>query len=462
MKRALIVVTVLVVAQLVVAGGIVTNTNQSAQFVRTLSRNASTEVDAIYFNPAGLTQLENGWHFALYNQTIMQEKTVENNFPGLNQNEFVGEVNVPLFPNVYATYKKDKFAVSFGFGPNGGGGTADYADGLPSFEIPISQIPPMINGMNIPTDAYKADIEFKGSSVYYGFQLNASYALNEMFSVAVGGRYISAVNTYEGAISNIQINPTFPDLGLMGNFMSAVQFFNALAQVNPEAAAYAAMVQDVDVDVKQTGTAITPIIGLNVRPVEKLNVGIKYELNTALELTNETTIDGSGLFPDEEVARADIPAIFALGAEYAFLPTFRGQFSINYYFDKNAQWDYFVEENGERVKRNKADLVDNNYMEIGVGLEYDLTDALRVSAGFLNSTTGVSENYQTDISHSLSSSTVGLGLRYTIGGVWDVDLGTLYTMYDESTRSGSSNNVPYVETYNRSNVAIALGLGYHF
>ena len=58
MKRVLFVVAVLAVAHMVFAGGLVTNTNQSAQFVRSLSRNASTQVDAIYFNPAGVTQLE--------------------------------------------------------------------------------------------------------------------------------------------------------------------------------------------------------------------------------------------------------------------------------------------------------------------------------------------------------------------------------------------------------------------
>ena len=55
------------------AGGIVTNTNQSAQFIRTMSRNASTDIDAVYFNPAGLVRMDDGFHFALHNQTIFQE-----------------------------------------------------------------------------------------------------------------------------------------------------------------------------------------------------------------------------------------------------------------------------------------------------------------------------------------------------------------------------------------------------
>jgi len=88
MKKTLFLAGFLIATQLAFAGGIVTNSNQSAQFIRTMSRNASTEIDATYFNPAGLTQLADGWHFSLHNQTIFQEKTVTNSFPLLQRANF--------------------------------------------------------------------------------------------------------------------------------------------------------------------------------------------------------------------------------------------------------------------------------------------------------------------------------------------------------------------------------------
>ncbi len=450
MKGALVVAVTLAVVGSAFAGGIVTNTNQSAQFIRTLSRNASTEIDATYFNPAGLTDLCDGLHVAFYNQTILQEKKVNNTFPLLNNHEFIGKVNVPVFPNVYAAYKKDKWAVAFGFGPNGGGGSADFDKGLPSFEMPIAAIPALVNGMGIPTNAYKADIAFKGSSVYYGFQLNAAYKVTDMISVSLGGRYIYAVNTYEGAIKGIQINPTFPVLGLNGSFIPATQFFQALSQVNPAAGAYVAKVSDQAVDAEQTASGITPIIGIHLKPVKNLSVGIKYEANTSLEFTNATKKDDSGLFPDGAKFKNDIPAIFAFGAQYAFLPKLRAALSVNYYFDKNADWG------------GREELVDSNMYETALGAEYDLTENLLVSIGYNRGTAGVSEAYQTDMSHQLSSNTVGLGLRYKLAKVWAIDLGAAYTKYVESTRKGTSSNIPYVETYNRTNIAVAVGLGYHF
>ncbi|MDD5062983.1 MAG: aromatic hydrocarbon degradation protein, partial [Candidatus Marinimicrobia bacterium] len=107
------------------AGGLVTNTNQSAAFMRTLNRNASTDVDAVYFNPAGLTRLgENGLYLDIANQSIWQKKTVTNSTITLNNDEFVGDVAALLFPTVYAAYKMDKLVVSAGFMPIGGGGSA--------------------------------------------------------------------------------------------------------------------------------------------------------------------------------------------------------------------------------------------------------------------------------------------------------------------------------------------------
>ena len=43
-----------------IGGGLLTNYNQSAQYVRMLSRNASLDIDGVFYNPAGLTSLRMG------------------------------------------------------------------------------------------------------------------------------------------------------------------------------------------------------------------------------------------------------------------------------------------------------------------------------------------------------------------------------------------------------------------
>ena len=46
------------------AGGILTNSNQSVQFMRMFARGAVIDVDGVYFNPAGLAFMDNGFHLS--------------------------------------------------------------------------------------------------------------------------------------------------------------------------------------------------------------------------------------------------------------------------------------------------------------------------------------------------------------------------------------------------------------
>ncbi|MDX9855184.1 MAG: aromatic hydrocarbon degradation protein, partial [Tenuifilaceae bacterium] len=78
--RSLVLVA-LVSPSVAFAGGIVTNANQSAAYIRMLARDASTSIDAVYFNPAGVTKLNNGFHISITNQSIFQKKTIENKYP---------------------------------------------------------------------------------------------------------------------------------------------------------------------------------------------------------------------------------------------------------------------------------------------------------------------------------------------------------------------------------------------
>lgn len=216
MKKLTSVMAFFMLLNVAFAGGLLTNTNQSAQFIRMMSRNASLDIDAVYFNPAGIVKLEDGWHFAFYSQTIFQDKNVYSGIlnnsgePLLNDGNYVGKVTVPIFPTAFAVYKKEKWAFSLGFGPNAGGGSADFERGLPSFEIPISKVVPGLAGLaqidpGLAVDGYDADLSFEGSSIFWGIQLGATYKVNDIFSVYGGVRYLPSKNTYYGTIENVQL-----------------------------------------------------------------------------------------------------------------------------------------------------------------------------------------------------------------------------------------------------------------
>ena len=193
------------------AGGLVTNTNQSASWARLPARNASVGIDAVYYNPAGLMKLENGFHVSISNQSIFQNREIENSYAGpggaygLNDHLYKGTVTALAFPSVYAVYKMDKFAFSLGFNPIGGGGGAEYTKGLPSFEMSPSDLVPML-ATAYGASAYRLDAYFKGSSTFLGFQGGVSYKVNDWLSFAAGLRYVTATNTYEGHLTDIEVN----------------------------------------------------------------------------------------------------------------------------------------------------------------------------------------------------------------------------------------------------------------
>ncbi|MDO9341264.1 MAG: hypothetical protein Q7T72_12155 [Bacteroidales bacterium] len=86
----------------------------------------STSIDAVYFNPAGLTKLGDGFYVSINNQTIGQTKKVLNNYSYLSgtPKEYIGKVSAPLFPGVYLAYNTGKLSFSAGINPIGGGGGA--------------------------------------------------------------------------------------------------------------------------------------------------------------------------------------------------------------------------------------------------------------------------------------------------------------------------------------------------
>ncbi len=547
------------------SGGIVTNQNQSAAYIRMFARDASTDIDAVFFNPAGLTKLDDGFYLSLNNQYISQNKSVISDYTYLNgtTTEYLGEVRAPLFPGIYAAYKTGKFAISLGINPVGGGGSATFDTGLPSFEMPISNLVPGLAdlapvgaaaGVDLGVTGYGLNAYLDGSSVFWGFQAGVSYEINDIFSVYLGGRFVYAKNTYTGYLKDITVEnegvmmpatdfinlkaiPTIdgtvtnlngiiaiPDnvepaillgyggltldqavtggvltaeqragivagLGVIGitdaSAITIQQTSDAITGATPTLQgnitkletnkavleATALLVADQDADIVQTGTGITPIIGVNISPNDKLNIGLKYEFQTTLELENSVD-DGKGfltgfdettgapiyLYNDGDKFNNDMPAMFSVGFDYKITDKFSVASGFHYYFDKNA--NYGRKLNGIYVEN--SDVIDRNATEFALGLQYNVSEKMLLSIGYLMTQTGVTEDYQTDLSYSNHSNTIGLGGAYSISQMIDINLGVGYTMYQEARNIYDVNNITTTETYNKDNLFIALGLDFSF
>ncbi len=458
MKKIAIFSAIMTMATLVFAGGVLTNTNQSVQYIRMMSRNASTGIDAVYFNPAGLTSLNDGWHFSLSSQTIFQKKPVESNFPLLNDGYYEGLVNVPVFPTAFGVYKMDRLAISLGIGPNAGGGSATYERGLPSFEIPVSKLPLLIGGMGVPTTAYAVDMSFEGSSVFWGIQVGAAYEISDVFSASLGVRVLPATNKYNGYIRDIQINPTHPLLNPTGAMIPATTFFSAAA---PQ---MVGQVTDKEVETTQTGFGYTPIVGVNIMPTENFNIAVKYEMKTRLDLTNNTSVDDLGLFPDGDVSSNDIPAVLGIGAGYK-TNMVEAQLSYNMYFNKGVDWGTNIRDLSIWRTRDQTQIrereFEKNGMEIGLGAQFNVSREFAFSLGGIYGDQGMADSYQSDFSFSNPHVSVGGGIEWKVSKALTLDAGLSNSFYQDQTVSYTDPDAgAYTDVYSKSTFTFAFGISY--
>jgi long-chain fatty acid transport protein len=564
MKKILFTIfSLLLLADFIFAGGIVTNTNQSAAWVRTMARDASVDVDAVFFNPAGLTHLEDGFYIQVNSQTISQGRTVVSTYPTLNSKEYEGKTFVPVLPTAFAVFKKGNFAVSGGFTVIGGGGSAEFEKGLPELEYQVSGLPTGLAGLkaigtaagvDLSTTGYSVNTSLIGTSAYFGFQGALTYKINDMISVAAGARYVTAKNTYEGYIRDISLLtpsgsiradnfitqkavPTIngvkakltdavtqlsPIPGLLqpflGNFggvtldqakaagaITDVQYqsliaagvgigmanpgtltlqqyydginagitgFNTqIAQLTGTAAqlsATATTLADKELNVEQTGSGFSPFFGIDLN-FGDFGLAVKYEMKTAMNVTTKETKDDVALFTDGEEVPAEIPAMLSIGLREKF-GALKLQTGFHYYFDNAAKYGKknaageFVTNGEETTFKGSADkkLLGANSWEFAIGAQYDITKMFGLSAGFLMTKPSPNSVYQSALSYTLATKTFGGGVVVHATSRFDIDLGFSMTNYDEYTKNFSAvaPAPAYAETYDKTAMVFAIGLGY--
>lgn len=471
MKRQLLSIAILVFsAPLIFAGGLKTNTNQSAAWARTLTREASTGIDAVYFNPAGLSLLKkNGLHLSVSNQSIFQTRTIISDYPYLSPSPktYEAELTAPIYPSIYAAFKTDKWTFSGGFNIIGGGGTADFKSGLPSFEVPIASFIATADAtMGGPgasgIQGYNMDAAFSGASTFYGIQLGATYAITDMISVAVGGRYVMANNSYEGSLTGVTYNaPMFgadPITG--GNYLRGLTtLLDPTDPLVPMLLAQANIVDQLTADKElvatQKGSGFTPIVGVNVNLLNWINVGAKYEHHTKIELENETEVDGTGMFPDGAKTRADLPGHFSLGAELSPIDKLVACVGFNYFLDKGAYYGSVDATTGEQI--NNEGTIDENSWTMSASLQYRMIGPLGISAGYSFGNLGVNDSYQSDMSYANKSSTIAGGLFLEVGDLLTINAGYVHVMYDDYVKAFDGPPA-YSDTYGKKTGIIAIGV----
>jgi long-chain fatty acid transport protein len=439
--RKLLLLAVMAAAFLTVrAGGLMTNTNYHIAFDRMMARGATFDIDATFSNPAGLAWGHEGWELSLNFQKPWQHRDIK-----LGETTYEGKASAPIVPALFATYKKNRIAVSAMIGIVGSGGFVEYKQGVPMYNMLLGG---MLAANGITPDQYKLNSEMKGKQYIYGGQVNFTYKISDCFAAAVGLR----ANYYDGYYRGHVIAADHPQLGELAKLL---------------------------LDVDQKGWGITPIISLDFHK-GPVTVAARYEFRTKLNPKNETNVLDAGLgtnliaammaadpagaqaklqalaaqlgnytapFADGARTRYDMPALLSLAVGYEFSPKLRATLEYHFFDDKNAKMA------NDRQKELK-----HGTHEILAGVEYDINEKFTVSCGAQRTDYGLSDGYQQNTSFACDSYSIGLGGAWNVTDKIRLNAGYFISLYSDYKKATSYGE----ETYSRTNNVIGIGIDYKF
>ncbi len=462
------------------AGGLLTNTNQNATFLRNPARDASIAIDGVYSNPAGVAFLPQGLHLSVSWQAAFQKRQmdVQNNLFMMNSNnqsntrKFEGEAIAPVIPSLQAAYViNDKWSLSTQFAVGGGGGKCEFNDGLPMFEEMIGGAAYKTAGTPVP---YSLNQNLTGEQYFYGIQLGGTYKIVDNLSVFGGVRGVIASCGYEGAITGIKVNgigsaeysalsqqaagaaqqyaaaaEQYAAAGLAAEAAQAAAAAQQYVAAATQAGTAAVLTQDYLLDCSQSAFGITPIIGVDWK-WGKWNFAAKYEFRTKINLENESTNSANvdALMPayaDGAKVRSDIPALLTVGAQYKPVSALCASVGFHYYWDKDAK--------GTAIKNG------DNTWEAIIGVEGDITKNVLLSFGMQRTNYGFDDSDMADTNFNISSTAFCIGGAYKFNENMKLNIGYMHSFYDNHEFTNANGTAC---DYTRKNDVVGVSLDMKF
>jgi len=396
------------------AGGILTNTNQSVSFLKNPARDAAIGLDGVYSNPAGVAFLPEGFHLALNWQYAHQTRTITSTnevFALGKKNDgnatkiFEGTADAPVIPSVQGAYNKGNWSLQFNLSVPGGGGSCEFADGLGSFERVVGSIANTLKPFGV--QGYDMDGYMKGRQYYYGVQLGVAYKIYPNLSVYGGMRMLYGDATYKAKISNIQVK-TASGYVDFADFLQATTPAATAAGYGDAFKSLQTYADGVNLLCNQDGVGFAPVVGVDWK-YRNFNFAAKYEFKTQIRMKNESTVNKAhaiaavNKYRDGEKVNEDQPALLTVGAQWAPIDVVRLNIGWHHFFDKNAEW-----------YNNTQDLLDHDTNEFLAGADWDVNNKLTVSCGGQLTRYGLSDAYMNDISFVVNSYSIGFGFDYKV------------------------------------------------
>ena len=502
------------------AGGILTNTNQSVDFLRNPARDAAISLDGVYSNPAGVAFLPEGFHVAFNWQYAHQTRTITSTNPvfalGRKNNDnptktFEGVSDAPFIPSLQGAYNKGNWSVQFNFSVPGGGGSCEFSEGLGFFESVVGNIANQLRGLDQiatalgqPTpgvSGYDMDGYMQGRQYYFGVQLGAAYKITPDLSVYGGLRFLYGTATYKAKISNIMVKTAggYQDFGSFLQSATAMvdggitSVNDGLALVNAGMAQYEAagatalpQYQELVATKAQLEGSLATLQGTNanlnslqkysegvnllcnqwsvgIAPVigvdwrvGQFNFAAKYEFKTQIRMENESTVNKASEIPAVNKFRDGEKINEDMPAQLAF----GAMWSITDAVRVNLGYHHFYDKN-VKWYNDTQELLDGGTNEYLGGAEWDVTKKLTISAGTQITRYQLTDAYMNDMSFVVNSYSVGFGFNYKVSDVVTLKAAYFQTNYDDYKRVTSTE--PLIsDTFTRTNRVLGIGCEMNF
>jgi long-chain fatty acid transport protein len=453
--------------------------NHSAEYVRTQSRNASIDADAVFYNPAGTAFMEKqGLYIMLSLQGLYDKKdssfqlqagaqtkvgplgslfpwspsthlgqplfyTTNNKY--LVPKRYPGEVITPD-PDLDIVYKGKNWAVFLyeAITQSAGLSGLEYKNGVPDLDRAIlilneSVVHQAGLGYIPPFTTLIRKNNVKRDELYISGTIGGSYVFFNWLSAAIAYRFI--YGSTKQVISQIPWVVHYANDGCVDPAL-----FNA----------------PVYISTSTYGSGHGIILGLDVKPLENLNIGLRGEYYSSMILTKKTNkflanpifvqsgqlnlfadgiapmIINSKIFEGTLVGihsidfgimdprylkligkkvKTTYPPSVHIGVAYNILKDFKETTSANITFPRARDLD-------GREKYYKP-----VGFRIGQSIEYTLFDMIIVSAGYSYNDFGIRNSHRTETDELLNSQTIGAGCTIKAPEWMDVTVSGFYSIF---------------------------------
>lgn len=457
------------------------NKNQSIEFSQSLNRNASTDADGALHNPAGLAFLPgDGFYLGFGNQFIAQERTVSEDNPMLESqglSKYEGSIRAPLFPTFQAAYKTGDLTFFVHGGPLGGGGEGTYDQGIPKFDnlilgfangvaaqvkatvdtgyqrqiATLASIPGIhVTNGGTSTVRYSRELSFVGDEMTLGSTLGAAYRVGSNLSISGAYRFSYARNSYRGSAKvsrlavSVQGSQGAAPAGVTGGSIDTLLTATTNHVLD-------SLWRDVEVDVVQTGVAHGAVLGLDFKPDEVWNLGIRFEWNGEMQVENDTrTLNAPDalvpyLAPYAEGAKSKItePMLLAGGLSWKGIKDLTLESSWTYGFDE------LVDHDGK-----EADY--HNSLFAGLGARYQVTRSIEGAVGYAYDWAYKNDVARDEIDPDIPFHFVAIGCNVQATPRLQVNLGAMAGFGNDV--KGKSIASSLSQTMSSRHMSLALGL----